>query len=554
MKKRWPKVLAVMLFLIVFAGVLFYTLVINDLIPASGEEKSEITAVSIQNGDLKISVDPRIELLSSVQLVSKYKLLGRLTFQYKNDMDNYFKSFKDHDAVKHCTWMASHGFTYDAPPTVMLHLSDPPFLKQIALYDNQLKLRGSGTYNLRKFSRLLKDYSLDSDFTSFYNNNNAYYKKIVEDTSMSLQDADIVKDLEDYYGIKQKSYNLILAPLFHPGGYGIKVNEENGIFDTYAIIGPYKTEDQIPVYDGKEIRELIWHEFSHSFINPLNESHKNEISRYSSLYEPIKIIMKSSAYTNWETCVNEHLVRAVTTRLAYLKLGVNEGDAALQYEKKCGFIYIEELCNKLKVYEENRDQYKTLDDFYTEILKSFDRLLKLTPDEISKLIKYEGPINGAITGLNPVVLIVPTNESDKDTEEKINNYVKAIKDKFFKDGKIITDKDSIEADLSGNTIIAYGTMEGNLWLSKYKETFPFKIEPDKVVADTTYEGKGYKYICGFKNPQNENNPVLIYTAQSASDIAGINSIFHGPTDYVIAKGDEIIKSGNFVREDGKWSY
>ncbi len=554
MKKRWPLVAIISLALIAILGVLFYLLFLYDSVDTVTGEESDLTEVAVQNGDLKISVDPRIELLSSVQLAGGYNILGNLSFQYRDEMENNFKDFKSHAAVRHFTWLSGFGFTYDASPRAMLHLTAPPSVKQIVPYDSETKRRGFGAFNLDRFNSLLADYSADSDFPDFYNGNKAFYKQIVESTAMSLKEEDIVKELEDYYGIKQKSYSLILAPLFHPGGYGIRVNGEGGIFDTYAIIGPFKVENKVPVYDGKEIRGLVWHEFSHSFINPLNERHKKELARYSSLYLPVKEIMSAQAYPNWEICVNEHLVRAVSTRLTYLKLGKKEGDAALRSEKGSGFIYIEALCSKLEEYEKNRDLYKTLDDFYPEILKSFDNLSKVPPEELAGRQKYEGPINGIFAIPNPVALIVPTNEQDKDIEEKIRQYVDTIKDRFFKEGRIITDKAALDEDLSGSMVIAYGTMDGNLWLSSYKDSFPFLIEPDGIIADTEYEGTGYRYICGYKNPQNEDYPLLIYTAQDASDIPGINGIMHGPTDYVIAKGDEVVKSGDFVRDGNVWAY
>lgn len=554
MKKRWPFITVIISAIAVIAAAAFYMLFIHDSIDAAALETTDLTAVSAQRGSLTISVDPRIELLSAVQLTSDYKRLGSLSFPYRDAMKSYFDPFKSHEAVKHFTWLTSFGFSYDAPPQFMMHLTEPPSLMQTILYDSQLKRRGMGAFNLDRFAKLLGDFYQTSDFQGFYDSNRALYEQIVKAASAGMGTEDPVRDLEDYYGIAQKSYSLILAPLFHPGGYGIRTDAGDGTFNTYAVIGPYKTENQVPIYDWNEIRGLVWHEFSHSFINPLTEKYSNEIRRYSSLYLPVKDIMSSQAYTNWETCVNEHLVRAVTTRLAYLSLGKTEGDKALRYEKGNGFIYMDELCKKLEEYEKQSDTYKTLEDFYPEILKTFEELSKQAPEELQKQNKYDGPINSIFTRNNPVVLIVPTNEEDEAVEEEIVKYAGKIKDRFFKNGKILDDKTALNEDLSANTVIVYGTIQGNLWLSKYKDYLPVKMEADRIIADTAYEGSGYKFICGYKNPQNENNPILIYTAQAASDILNINSIMHGPNDYVIAKGNEIIKSSDFSRNGDTWSY
>lgn len=97
-------------------------------------------------------------------------------------------------------------------------------------------------------------------------------------------------------------------------------------------------------------------------------------------------------------------------------------------------------------------------------------------------------------------------------------------------------------------------MEGNLWLDKYKDSFPFIIEKDKIIADKSFEGTGMVVITAMPNPQNYKKPLLIYTAQESNDVLGINQIFHGPTDFVIAKGQEEIHSGYYQKNQGKWTF
>jgi hypothetical protein len=47
--------------------------------------------------------------------------------------------------------------------------------------------------------------------------------------------------------------------------------------------------------------------------------------------------------------------------------------------------------------------------------------------------------------------------------------------------------------------------------------------------------------------------VAIYTAQRAEDIVGINNVFHGPTDYVIARGTDRLEEDFYEKRDGEWS-
>lgn len=86
-------------------------------------------------------------------------------------------------------------------------------------------------------------------------------------------------------------------------------------------------------------------------------------------------------------------------------------------------------------------------------------------------------------------------------------------------------------------MVAYGTPSGNLLLKKYIDLLPVKIEKDKIIADTVYPGNGLRYITAWPNPQNSKIGIVIYTAQKADDIIGINSVFKGLTDIVIVKGN-----------------
>ena len=69
-----------------------------------------------------------------------------------------------------------------------------------------------------------------------------------------------------------------------------------------------------------------------------------------------------------------------------------------------------------------------------------------------------------------VILVVPTNEKDNEVQKNIHEYVRMIKDRFYKDNPLITDAQALKRDLSNHAVVMYGTTEGNLLLAKY--SFP----------------------------------------------------------------------------------
>ena len=92
---------------------------------------SSVNAYS-KSADLQIMVDQRVELSAVVQTLSdydeKYGLLTDHDCPYRRDVALFFSPFKEHAAVRLFQEMSSDSFDFDAPPTLMLHLSNPPQL------------------------------------------------------------------------------------------------------------------------------------------------------------------------------------------------------------------------------------------------------------------------------------------------------------------------------------------------------------------------------------------------------------------------------------------
>ena len=507
---------------------------------------------------LNVTIDPRIELLAAVQSLSDYRekfsLLTSLDFQYRNDLEQTFKPLADHEAVMLFQEMSHEGFTFDAPPTAMLHLGSPPELAIEIPLTEYLSKRAGGRDRLKRFIELLRDFAHRSRFMDFYHRNRGFYDETVQNVTDNFKDIDFIGVLEDYYGQKQHSYNIVLAPMFN-GNYGPRISRADGSSDIYNIVSPRQIKEGILYFGSKDnFEHLAWHEFSHSFVNPLGEKHSEQLGKYESLFSPIRSKMTSSAYGNWLTAVNEHIVRAVTTRLNYLHKGKEHGDRVLRMEKTYGFAYVEALCHELEHYEANRDKYATFTSFYPQLVATFKKLSEMDLGPEFYMIPFQGTINGVTANRDDVLLVLPTNEKDKTAQEKIHKYVQMIKERFYEENPMITDAEALERDLSKHEVVMYGTIEGNLLIEKYREKIPVTLENDRIVADKVYEGEHLRFITAWPNPQNDKRGFLIYTAQKAEDIPGINSLFHGPTDYVIAQELKILHAGDYKKNGKTWIF
>jgi hypothetical protein len=554
-----PLIILVPLFILFTSYFMFYkTNQKTSGVNSNSSSLTEIEPIYKNLGSLKIMVDPRIELLTAIQLQSGYQVLTQFDFDYKNHMADYFNNYKDHKAVKEFNKLNNVGFNFDAPPAAMLFLTNPPVLEQKLDYSNELIDRAGSKKKLLSFHQSLSDFSIKSKFTDFYKTNIPFYETIVDNVYNDLMDLKLTEALDRYYGMEVNSYNIIIAPMLHNGGYGPSVEADNGLYDIFGIIGPEGTKEDrneiVPIFSGETISNLVWHEFSHSFVNPTTDKYDDEINKYKKLYTKISSEMSAQAYIDWKSCVNEHIVRAVTTRLTYLNLGQDAGDAALANERSRGFYYIDALCESLKQYENNRDTYPTFESYYPQLIEVFKVLFDQDlPDSFFEP-EFVGPINSVMNYTDTMKLIVITPTNEDNVQQEIDLYIELIKSKFWPEAELVDDIDALERDLSNYTIIAYGTMKGNLWLNHYKETFPFEINDDSIRANNDYDGANLTFITALPNPQNYKNPLLIYTAQKSDDIVDINSIFHGATDYIIAKDFEEVYSGFYSKDNEKWTF
>ena len=304
----------------------------------------------------------------------------------------------------------------------------------------------------------------------------------------------------------------------------------------------------------------VWHEYGHFFVNPLTDKYSGRVASLNKLYEPIKDAMSKQNYGIWETCVNEHIIRAINIRLIDLYLGIQQSKALLNRELGNRFIYIEPLVEKLKEFEKQRDENNiTFKEFYPELLNTLDNLLKMEYWKQNDT-GFRGPINGVLMNNGvweeKLSVIYPTNDLDTEALKIAQDNASMVFERFIKPrgGILLADTTALRTDLSEYGILAYGTIESNLFLKHYAATFPFKIENQTIYADKEYTDKGIKFISCVPNPHNPKKGMSVYTALSNRDIQDINAVHHGGEDYILFLNRETVISRGFYKKDEKWTF
>ena len=117
----------------------------------------------------------------------------------------------------------------------------------------------------------------------------------------------------------------------------------------------------------------------------------------------------------------------------------------------------------------------------------------------------------------------------------------------------MTDREALETDLSGKSLVVYGTPSGNAFLAKHLSQLPLVIDSNGVELGRRVPGNDLRIITAWTNPQDPSRAMVIYTAQQARDVIGINAVYHGGEDFLIARGREVLHRGLYRKNNGRWS-
>jgi len=381
--------------------------------------------LSNQDDGFMIKVDPRVELLAVIQSLTRWPDIGaftRLSFDYYNEVKEYFKPYKEHPAVEWFDKYVLKGWSYDAPPQAMLHLSDPPDMKVVIPFTEYLKGRGQGEENLNEMVELMNRFIEDSNFMKFWKDHQPFYKEFIDRIENQIPFEKYSQLMMDFYGEKKGTFIFLSVPLFHGGGYGGQLETDKGNIAHY-FGGPHKVEDGFPVYRTNSLRTLVFHEFGHSFVNPVVYDHSEELNKFEGFYEYMKSAMQSMAYGEWLTVCHEHLVRTGEAFLLKAAGFLEESTENFKTNLDRGFKLLPFFKEKMDIYEEKRDKYPTFRSYFPELLKVFEEVEPVTYEKAGAM-NFTMDINAErciVKGMGKSSPFIKAGVKDGDILYKLNN-------------------------------------------------------------------------------------------------------------------------------------
>lgn len=261
-----------------------------------------------------VTILPQMELLTAVQIQTTWMDKMGPQDGYGNDyfqaVKKFMQEYKGHEAVKVCQTLLNSGFSYDAPPTFILHLGPLPDLGLVHEYSDYLVQRAGGREKLEEFRLALKSLAQESNFLEFLSRWQPQMENWIAKAGDKVNLEQVVGWWEEFAGFSAAGeYHIILCPAAFGGSYGPRVYDEaKSQWVAYNVTCAYPGKGTPNFADTLEWLSI--HEIGHSFINPSLEPFGAELESIYPLYSKVRSKMKKQAYGNVATFLNEQVLRA----------------------------------------------------------------------------------------------------------------------------------------------------------------------------------------------------------------------------------------------------
>lgn len=519
---------------------------------------AQIKPVSKSQGCLNITIDPRLELLAVLQHLSGSKMTFPDSGGYAASIDACFADFKSHPVLARLQRLEEYGYGYDLPVSCFLRFDGVPLGQQTRSWSDYAKEMEEARLedaaqggSLEEFYAAVNDFVRISDFAGWFESQRPYFENTVSAAASLLATKDdMISLLIDWYGYSHDDYTFAISPLLGGGGYGPSLVDTQDKSSLYCVTS-FEASDN-PADTILHMAIMMFHEFSHPYVNPLVDKYFDMIEHRSELFEPIKNKMGSYAYSSWWITVVEHFVRSSEIRMLQLFFPPELRDISTQDNINQGFIYLDTVYNALLEYEQaRRETGIRYDEYFPQLMQKFASVKELSPEELLDLIGFKGSLNAV--SMYPITLIYP----DPERVEGVNEFITPTVDFLIERLHAVayTDTQALQMDLSNQNIYAYGAWGSNLWLNKHLPHAPFQILADRIIADKEYPGTNLRLAACLPNPLNPELGLAIYTAQNTPAMKGSNAFSHGSDDWYVTDVElNILGQGDFACKRGNWGF
>ena len=283
-----------------------------------------------------------------------------------NQARDYFRDFKDHPAVM-MTDELFQKMWYFIFNYLALYYSEFPDAQLEGVIPAEFQEWRHMEKMIEEYLASVRDFYLSSGFEDFWKAHSQDTQAIIKEVKNNLPPIDIPQLLEDFYGRTVKRYYFVPCPFMAQSATHVEVMDKDGNWMFYHLDGGLGSQDSFAcVY-------FAFHEFSHSFIEPISMKYGEQIKKLAYLYKPLKKDFERMGYRDWDRAFAEHMVTAGQLHLLRKAFGEEKAKEMLQREIQKGFRLIKHFYAYFEEYDKNREIYTNLNAFYPQIFSRLSR-------------------------------------------------------------------------------------------------------------------------------------------------------------------------------------
>jgi hypothetical protein len=486
----------------------------------------------------RIAVDARIELISIVmRLAGADEYRQAVATPYVRAVDAHFAPFREHAAIATTKRLRGEaGISFDAPISLALHLDGVPALapiRPLAPPPDDLDDRWAKVA-LEDYLAELRDFARASDFEAFFTAQ-APYRAAVEQRFAAVLGGDaVVTWFDGLFGARAGARYLAVPGLLTGGAnYGASARAVDGTETILQVVALEDLDAAGLPRPSDATGDLLVHEMAHAYVNPLVERHLAALLPPAQrVFALVAAPMTKQAYPTWDLMVKESIVRAVTALHIKDQRGPHAARVELEAQQDRSFLWIAEHVELLERYRAERARFADLDTFFPEVVKLWEALAARYAASGLPRPTFHGPINAVLRGPGELVLVAPGEVESP----ALARYVASIRKQFFAKDSFREVRAFASQDFEKKRLVAYGSPASNPIVAALVRRGGWTVDASGIsLGGKKFEGRGLVLIACLPNPTDPGLGVLVYTADRDEDLVGVNSVFHGPTDWVVAR-------------------
>ena len=340
------------------------------------------------SAQIKVEVSETVELMGILSRTAGFEeYCMDMSGQYTKDTETWFTPYKEHPTIAYCQKLRNNqGISHDAVMSMAIHLDINNGKIKFLGEKSDLEERWQNV-DVDDFVARLNQFYTDTRFHDFFEQHRTFYNEGLKDYEANVMPFFHQEWYTQFYGTEAtEQFHIIVG--FTCGGhnYGPARQLKGQPREVFSICGYNLTPATgKPYWDAA----ILFHELNHSFVNHLLDNVVNAAMMEKvgqKLFQFSQFEMQQQAYNDWETVINESVVRAAVFIYMLDNKLVNRNTPQFMLDEmyRRGFRWMPELVTALRRYNSQRNQYKTLNDFYPEIASC---LGKYVDDETKRIVK-----------------------------------------------------------------------------------------------------------------------------------------------------------------------